>query len=228
VKKIIRKFVERILHGVGFRLCYYYRDWPLLWSKDARFLELMDQISGRTLVPAERCFVLYQMARTLAPNDGAFAEIGVYKGGTARLLSQVAEDKQLHLFDTFEGMPDVNEHYDGHKKGDFADTSVEGVRAFVNAGDRVHFHKGYFPDSTKSVSPNLKYSLVYVDVDIYQSVKDALEYFYPKLNPGGVMIFDDFDSPKCSGVRKALDEFLLDKPEHWSVSAFYQAMLIKQ
>ena len=90
----------------------------------------------------------------------------------------------------------------------------------------MHFHKGFFPDTAGPVADN-KFCLVHVDVDIYQSVRDCLEFFYPRLVSGGFMVFDDYEGKNCPGVRKAIDEFLVDKPEVQIATAPFQCMILK-
>jgi O-methyltransferase len=66
--------------------------------------------------------MLYQLARHASRLDGNFAEIGVYRGGTAKLLANITDGakRELHLFDTFDGMPDTDSR-DLHTAGDFAE-----------------------------------------------------------------------------------------------------------
>lgn len=228
MRRVLRSLVVPVLRSLGLDLRPHYAHWPDLWSRDARFAELMRQVRPRTLVPEDRCFFVYQLARGLNAASGDFAEVGVYRGGTAHLIAQAAPDKTLHLFDTFEGMPEVDAGLDGHRKGDFKDTSLDDVRRFLSpVATRVRFHPGFFPDTATDLDVP-RFSFVYVDVDIYQSVLDALRYFYPRMTPGGAFLFDDFDSPKCAGVRAAIEEFLQDKPERPVVTTFHQAILIKQ
>jgi O-methyltransferase len=225
--RYFKNIFSAILNPVGYKLTPYYSDWPEVWSRDNAFISAMSSVENRTLVPRDRCFILYQLARNHAKKEGDFAEVGVYKGGTAYLSASAAPDKHIHLFDTFAGMPEVKEGIDGHKKGDFADTSITDVKTFLgDHAKNVSFHQGFFPNTTKGLE-NIQFSLVYIDVDIYQSVKDSLEYFYPRLSAGGMMLFDDFDSPKCIGVRKAIDEFLYDKPESVMVTTYYQGLILK-
>ena len=226
-RQALRTLLSACLRPARLKLAPRYIDWPDIWAKDAAFIDAMTKIEGITLVPRERCFVLHQLARTLEGSNGDFAEIGVYKGGTAYLTARAAPGKTIHLFDTFEGMPEVDAGIDAHRTGDFADTRYDDVRSFLAPfRERIAFHKGFFPATAAGLEEKT-FALVYVDVDIHQSVKDALAFFYPRLVPGGVMLFDDFDSPKCQGVRKAIEEFLADKPERPVVTAYYQAMIIK-
>lgn len=220
------RLVKGLLRTVGLDLKWYHSHRPELWSDEGDFLELFSQIEGRTVVGRERCFMLYQWAKYASLRDGEMAEVGVYKGGTAKLISKVCAGKELHLFDTFSGMPTVDANVDDHREGDFADTSEEGVREFLGDCKNVHFHAGFFPDTAEPVK-DCRFSLVYVDVDIYSSVKACLEFFYHRLTPGGVMVFDDYMSPSCAGVKKALDDFLADKKEEEISTVRSQCIMIK-
>lgn len=167
-----------------------------------------------TAVTWPRCYVLYQLARNAAQLPGNAAEVGVYQGGSARILTEVFSDagKTVKLFDTFEGMPRVDAGLDLHKEGDFNDTSVEKVEKQLEGLANFQIFKGLFPETGKPVESE-NFCMAHVDVDIYKSAKDCCEFFYPKLVSGGVMVFDDYGEPTCPGARKAVDEFFENKPE---------------
>ena len=75
------------------------------WEGDAEFPRLLEEATKLTMVDPNRLFVLYQLARRAQALKGDAAEVGVYRGGTARLLGRVFHgDRTLHLFDTFAGM----------------------------------------------------------------------------------------------------------------------------
>lgn len=130
--------------------------------------------------------VVVQLASSAPP--GGFAEVGVYKGGCAALLYSIADDqgRTVDLFDTFCGMPFQGEH-DEHKIGDFADADLPKIRAWM---PNARIHVGIFPETMPDDMPPLAF--VHVDCDQYQSVRDCIDYLYPLLVPGGVMLFDDF------------------------------------
>jgi len=69
---------------------------------------------------------------------------------------------------------------------------------------------------------------VHIDVDIYQSVKDCCEFFYPRLHAGGVMLFDDYGKWTCPGAKLAVDEFFATKPEKRFYFPSGQCFVIKQ
>lgn len=181
-----------------------------LWLADQSFMRVYNTLQGRTLVDVERCHILYQLAKRALNLPGAAAEIGVYKGGTALLLSEVFRRvKKLYLFDTFEGMPECSDKDNFCTKGMFSDTSLESVRTFVGTVGDVEFFQGVFPQTVPAEADGV-FSFVHVDVDIYQSVKDCVDYFWPRLVPGGIMVFDDYGFPTCLGARRAVDEYGID------------------
>lgn len=129
-----------------------------------------------------------QMCRLAATTPpGAFAEFGVYKGGSAARLAEVAREqgRELHLFDTFTGMP-ISGPGDSHMVGDFADTSEQAVRALIP--DAI-FHVGVFPATAPADMPRIAF--FHIDADQYQSYMDAIAWAAPLMVPGGVMWFDD-------------------------------------
>jgi|GEM_PF-158304 len=146
---------------------------------------------------------------------GAFAELGVYQGETANILHEMDPARKLHLFDTFEGFhrADLHSENDEEKYSTttFSNTSLEMVKDYINGNDNVEFHPGYFPESS-AVLKESQYAFVHLDADLYKPTLAALEYFYPKLSPGGLIIIHDYNH-NWDGIRKALDEFMPTIPE---------------
>lgn len=134
---------------------------------------------------------------------GAFAEFGVYKGGTAWWLAQVArrQGRALWLFDTFSGIPHADA-IDRHQVGDFGDTSLEAVRAAIP--DAI-FVPGIFPEVTAGLDLPA-FAFVHVDADQYRSVRAACAVFGSRIVPGGAMWFDDYGCEHTPGATCAVDE----------------------
>jgi len=184
-----------------------------VWESDKAFAGVMGKIDF-TPVTIPRCYFLHQAALHTASLPGDIAEVGVYRGGTARILTETSapNQKTVHLFDTFEGMPEVDVQKDRHLQGDFADTSVESVKKQLGNFSNYKMYKGIFPDTASPVIDK-HFSLVHIDVDIYKSVMDCSDFFYPRLVDAGLMVFDDYGSETCPGAKMAVDEFFSDKPE---------------
>lgn len=184
------------------------------WEKDAAFQEILREISGVTLLDPVRCYMLYQLARRARTLEGDAAEVGVYRGGTARLLGRTlsGSGKTLHLFDTFAGMPETDARHDKHQAGDFADNSLEAVKRTLAGLEALSFHQGLFPETAQPVEEK-RFCLVHIDVDIHKSIAEACAFFYPRLVPGGILLFDDYGSPSCPGVKTAVDAYFAEKTE---------------
>jgi len=160
--------------------------------------------------------------------SGNLAEIGVYKGGSAEIIAKNKnEHKKLFLFDTFEGMPEINENDNHHKKNDFNDTSFEKVKELLESYKNVFIYKGIFPQQNSEIIKEEKFSLVHLDVDIYESYKNCLEFFYSRLISGGLLILDDYNAVTCAGAKLAVDEFFKFKPEKPIWDTFSQAVIVK-
>ena len=182
---------------------------------DKRFMKVWWLLvrEGRTILSIREAYNIYfYLSRTL-PLGGNIAELGVYKGGGAKLISEFKSDLPLHLFDTFEGMPATNSAVDLHNEGDFSDVTLENVQQYLKNFPKCYFHKGRFPDTTQNLPENIEFCFVHLDVDIYESTLSGLKYFYPRLKEGGVIISHDFNSISCPGVRKAFDEYFINKNE---------------
>jgi predicted O-methyltransferase YrrM len=177
----------------------------------------------------EERYNLWAIARAVTDRPGALAEVGVYKGGSALILAAVKGHSPLHLFDTFEGMPKVNPATDGlFQEGQFSDSSLQEVRNLLAGYDGLHFHRGIFPDSAEAVArTGLSFKFVHLDVDLYSSTKDALEWFYPKMIRGGIIVSHDYGNVTVPGVKKAFDGFFADKPEAVVPLWYSQAVVTK-
>ncbi|MBM3848108.1 MAG: macrocin-O-methyltransferase [Verrucomicrobia bacterium] len=183
---------------------------------DKEFLELFDDLQRRKVIiqSMSEAFNLWQLCPKTARVQGDIAELGVYLGGTARLLSQIKGDRRLFLFDTFGGMPEVKEGLDKVQAGTFAETRLADVQRLMSGEKNVHFCAGFFPQSTKQLPGDAqKFSFVHLDADIYQSTLDGLTFFYPRLSPGGMIVAHDYRYLQCPGVKQAFTEFFANKPE---------------
>ena len=150
--------------------------------------------------------------------QGSLAELGVYKGETARLIHHYLPDRRLHLFDTFDGFSLRDEMSESAETGatvsrrQFSDTSMDAVRLFVRPqNSNVSFHVGVFPESFDPTQFKESFALVHLDADLYRPTLAGLEAFYPLVTRGGYIVVHDYNA--WQGARKATDDFLAGKPE---------------
>lgn len=164
--------------------------------------------------------MLILLLRTIIENDieGSFAELGVYKGLTAKLIHYYAPERNLFLFDTFKGF--TAQGIESEKKQTgliipgnyFSDTNLVKVKRFIAPlNSNICFQQGYFPDSIPALLFNKKFSFVHLDADLYEPTFKGLHFFYERMTVDGIIVIHDYNS--WSGARKATDEFFYDKIE---------------
>ena len=188
------------------------------WFEDW-FQEIYGKVRDRTVVTEDRCYTLYRLCQHSLNLEGDFAECGVYKGGTAYVIAYAMkenshQDRPLHLFDTFQGLPSIADADPaGHKSGMFGDVSVDDVERYLRGFPFAVFHPGLIPDTLDEVKDD-RFALVHIDVDLYETVKDCCGFFYDRMTKGGIMIFDNYGFyPYKDTEKRAVDEFFDDKPE---------------
>ncbi len=143
--------------------------------------------------------------------EGSTAELGVYRGDFAELINRYFPDRKLYLFDTFEGFDkkDVDVEIAGNfseaTETSFSITSEEVVLGKMEHKENCIIRKGWFPDTAEGVED--KFCFVSIDADLYQPILAGLEFFYPRLVHGGVIIIHDFNNKEYQGARQAVKEF---------------------
>jgi len=174
------------------------------------------------LLPCEACQIM-SLVDAVKNVPGDMAELGVAGGASARMIAARAPERVLHLFDTFEGLPDPSEKDTSRFEKRQYHHTLEEVQRYLK-GDNLRFYKGLFPDSAKEI-PNTRFAFVHLDGDLYESTRAGLEWFYPRLNRGGILICHDYDT--SAGVNQAFDEFFTDRPEPYFDLVGSQCMFVK-
>lgn len=145
--------------------------------------------------------------------QGDFAELGVWRGNTAVVLAHYGRGRNIYLFDTFEGF-DARDltGMDAGQQPRFSDTSLELVRRTIaDEHDVCDYVKGRFPDTLANEHREARYAVVNIDCDLQEPTAVALAFFYPRLNPGGVMFVHDYGNAFWPGVRAAVDAFCAEQ-----------------
>ena len=160
-----------------------------------------------------RSATLKRIARRLREQrvEGSLAELGVYKGDTARELNILFPERKLYLFDTFDGFAEKDVEKETRSgfskawKSDFSDTNERLVLERLPAAQNVVIKKGYFPDTADGLEDT--FALVSLDADLYAPTLSGLEYFYPRLNAGGMILLHDYGNSRFAGVRQAVEDY---------------------
>lgn len=195
------------------------------WDDDPEFKDIYNKMAQKSLVDVRRLYTLCELARHCNSIDGDVAELGVCEGGTARLIARLMPEKEVHLFDTFEGLPETHLVFDMMIKGQLK-AELSQVKEFLSDLKNVRFRPGFFPQTATGLE-NKEFCFAHIDADIYQSIKDACEFFYPRMAKGGMMVFDDYGYFGTKGAKKAVDEFFQDRAEYPMYLISHQCLVVK-
>jgi O-methyltransferase len=163
--------------------------------------DLLNAVQSETLLDRDRLRVILARSRAASKLAGDIAEVGVYRGGTSKLLALANPHKTIHSFDTFTGIANAGAD-DLHSNGDF---DLGGQIPPALNQPNIAVHVGLFP-STAGDGGGGKYCFAHFDGDTYESCRAFIEYFTPRMTAGGAMVFDDYRWHKCPGVERALLE----------------------
>jgi len=220
----VKNRIQRALRAIGYEIRSYKRPGggaygPVRpyatytpWDVDREFLDTYRKIQAHTLVDKYRCFELWSLVDQSRKGEGALVEVGVWRGGTGALiarramLSGIAD--RVYLCDTFSGVVKASDKDSSYSGGEHSDTdrgTVERLLASLGLSNAVCL-TGVFPEQTAHLIHDSKIRFCHVDVDVYESAKDVVEWVWPRLCVGGVVVFDDYGFPSCSGITRYVEE----------------------
>ena len=179
----------------------------------------------------KRFLALYEIFKRVLPVKGSVVECGVFRGFGVMAwakLSTILEPENLtrriYGFDTFSGFPEIAEKdrssFTQAMPGDLSAQSYDELRALIEQYDRDRF-LGHIPkvelikgDIAQTAPafvqshPHLLVSLLFIDCDLFEPTKAALESFVPRMPKGAIVAFDELDNPRWPGETLALLEAL--------------------
>jgi hypothetical protein len=218
---------KRFVGWFELRTLTYYKKYG---RHKGRVLDLLRELRrgssyGSVLFSPHEAWNIYSIAHAWRNHGGLYAEVGVYRGASAELIchAKLPETKLL-LFDTFAGLPAPGKLDPRFEEGMFP-ASEEEVRQRLKRFPNWETFKGLFPD-TAGPAEDCRFSFVHLDMDLYEGTVAALEFFWPRLLPGGVILSHDYS--QCEGVAKAFEWFFHGRKDYKLVElSVTQVMVIK-
>ena len=204
---------------------------PLPADMDDEAKEIIRAVRPFTMTSPDKLYALILATRYVVKHSipGDIVECGVWRGGSMHAAAMTlaacgVTDRDLYLFDTYDGMPPPSDAdvrlADGSSAEDLLATSprdskvwavatLDDVRAaFASVpypAEKVHFVKGLVEETVPVQAPG-QISILRLDTDWYESTRHELDHLYPRLSPGGVLLIDDYGY--WQGSRRAVDEYI--------------------
>ncbi len=174
----------------------------------------LEQVGAAALSSHETLQTTFKLAMTACLNNipGDFVECGVFGGAQcavmAKAIMSTGAKKRVHLFDSFEGIPEAGPNDKGwsHAAGQSA-CSLEAVKSMMKQwgipDELLVYHPGWFHETVAAMMQT-PIAILRLDADLYESTRVCLEHLYPLVVPGGWLIVDDF---ALAGCRQAVLEY---------------------
>ena len=213
---------------VGKWLLPDYRfQWPqLAWWRDAAFNSYLERFGLLGGADSDRRWVIYQLTKLVQSLPGDTAECGVLQGSSSYLICRGLPGRAHCMFDSFEGLSTPSSTDGEHWSEKVLACDLETAKKNLSEFSNLSFHPGWIPERFKDVESRT-FAFVHIDVQLYQPTRDSIEFFYPRMTRGGIIVCDDYGFAHCPGATRAIDEFLSDKPEKMISLSCGSAFLIK-
>lgn len=226
---------HRVLESLARRWSFRIYSKNQMWTHDAEYLGVREGFPKSGLPIHDRKFNLYYLAKAARSVQGDTVECGAFKGEGSFIILKANEGsgKLHHIFDSFEGLsaPEAQDEIRTDRTRAWQEhelsVSEDTVRSNLKEFDNIRCYKGWIPARFKDVESNT-FSFVHIDVDLFQPTLDSLEFFYPRMNSGGIIVCDDYGFDTCPGAYKAMNEYFEDRRENVVHLTTGQGVLIKQ
>ena len=184
------------------------------WLSDSKFMNIYSNIVDHTLVDMYRCYELWQIVELVHKlnKSASFLEVGVWRGGTsaiiAKKLNLLNATSKFYIADTFFGVVKASDKDASYSGGEHADTSKEIVQSLLaDKYNNIEILEGIFPnDTSKFIPKDDMFAFCHIDVDVYESAKDIIDWIWEKLIVGGTVVFDDYGYSTCTGITRYVNE----------------------
>jgi hypothetical protein len=219
---LVQRFARRLLPG------YVITEPGKSWFGDRRFLADYDRLVPESRRSADRKYFLRSILRLVDGLPGDTAECGVWTGSSSWFIAEhfAGQDKVHHGFDSFEGLSEPSPEDGGYWHGGDLCTPEDVARTTL-ADFEVKLYRGWIPGRFQEIESGT-FCFVHVDVDLFEPTRDSIEFFYPRMVPGGVMLFDDYGFLTCPGATSAVNGYMAERPEPVIEVPTGQGFLIKR
>jgi O-methyltransferase len=244
---MIKLTIKKILNKLGFSIHRYKKnsilvnleEWTPLYKKNKNFqlyfkgLKKSKEEWADSFSKQMRLYSLIQLVEKILSKSSSndFVECGCWRGHSSFVISSLIKQKKksinFHIFDSFEGLSESTKKDDEFFKKDevhkkFMTNIFKSSEEFLKNDVLKEFgfvktYKGWIPSRFSEVR-NLKFSFVHIDVDLYEPTLDCLEFFFPRLVNGGVIVCDDYNSSQFPGAKNAWDYYFKNK----KINLFYE------
>jgi O-methyltransferase len=201
---------------------------------EEEFGEIHRKAQPYSMVSPERLYATYQAIKYVEDNqiEGDVVECGVWKGGNSMVMALTllkcnSRNRDIYLYDTFEGMAEPGEKdvdFSGrHSRDEWQKHQTPEVNTWcyspleevkqnmISTGypvEKIHFIKGMVEETIPDIMPG-KIAVLRLDTDWYDSTGHELRHLFPRIANRGVLLFDDYGHWK--GQREAVDGYFHDK-----------------
>ncbi|MEK6782634.1 MAG: TylF/MycF/NovP-related O-methyltransferase [Bacteroidota bacterium] len=210
----MRKIVKNFFRKAGVEVSHYNK-------KGKVYRALFQKYRNYTMMDQNRFSANLELCDQFKNVEGDYAECGVWRGGMSAAIAEIiGKEKEIHLFDSFEGLPLAKEidgeaalHWQRDKNSPtyFDNCSAEkrfAIEAMVLADhQKFNIYPGWFAETIPNFG-STKLSILRLDGDWYDSILISLKYLYPMVVENGLIILDDY--PYWAGCSRAVHKYLAD------------------
>ncbi len=188
---------------------------------DPAFRRSLAEVKQHSCQDVVRLANLWNLVRMA--DAGIYMEVGSFQGGTALHICNAMRDANwpFYCFDPFENagfelLHDCDQVFADY---DFTQTSFAQVKQLLSGKSNAQVIQGFFPTAAQNLALN-NVAFCHLDVDVYEATRQSLQYLAPRMSPRGLILVDDVDHRETPGVKRALANFLAERPDFSFIPMF--------
>lgn len=203
------------------------------WNGDKKFTKHYNTFKKFTMLNDQRAYNIYKSINNIRYLRGDCVEIGCWKGGISFLISKKLKsinlNKTIHAFDTFKGVIKASKKDKNYFGGEHGEADINEIKFCINKFNlkNIIVHKGIFPDDFQNEKFLNRICFAHIDVDTYNSARDATKFIWNKLVKGGIILFDDYGFHQTEGIKTFVNNFSKENKCSFFYHTNGQAIVIK-